>query len=214
MRVSYLRALTVLHHAFSSRTPAARAHILGRFLTCPFLRTLKHVPEGGRVLDLGAGHGTFARLAVEAGAASVIAVEPDLRKSLCPSVDPRVHFVAAFDDAVQGEFDLVSVFDVIYRIPRAEWDPIFERAFSRLAPGGTILVKELDPDDALKFAWNRAQERLWDRFFGLTLGEAFSYESRAQIEARLLKAGFVDFRAESIDAGYPHSHVAYTARRP
>ncbi|MCM2314112.1 MAG: class I SAM-dependent methyltransferase [Thermoanaerobaculia bacterium] len=214
MRVSYLRALTVLHHSFSSRTPAARAHILGRFLTCPFLRTLRHVPEGGRVLDLGAGHGTFARLAIEAGAASVVAVEPDLRKSLAPSVHPRVRFVAAFDDAVRGEFDLVSVFDVIYRIPRADWDPILERASARLSPGGVLLIKELDPENQLKFAWNRAQERLWDRFFGLTLGEAFNYETRAQIEERLLKAGLVDFRAESIDAGYPHSHVVYTARRP
>lgn len=214
MRVSYLRALTLLHHTFSSRTPAARAHILGRFLTCPFLRTLQHVPAGGRVLDIGAGHGTFARLAIEAGAASVVAVEPDLRKSLAPTIDPRIRFVAAFDDAVRGEFDLVSVFDVIYRIPPVEWDPIFERAYTRLAPGGTILVKELDPEDWLKFAWNRAQERLWDRLVGLTLGEAFSYESRAQIEERLLRAGFVDFKAESIDAGYPHSHVAYTARRP
>lgn len=213
MRVSYLRALTVLHHTFSSRPPAARGHILGRFLTCPFLRTLQHVPEGGRVLDIGAGHGTFARLAIEAGAAYVVAVEPDLRKSLSPPVHPRVRFVAAFDDAVRGEFDLVTVFDVMYRIPQGGWDAIFERAYARLAPGGVLLIKELDPEDRLKFAWNRAQERLWDRFLGLTLGGAFSYETRAQIEGRFQRAGFVDFRAESIDAGYPHSHVVYTARR-
>lgn len=213
MRVSYLRALTVLHHTYSSRPAAARAHILGRFLTCPFLRTLKHVPAGGRVLDIGAGHGTFARLAIEAGAASAVAVEPDLRKSLSPPIHPRVRTIAAFDDAITGLFDLVAIFDVLYRIPADHWDPILSRAHARLASGGLILVKEQDPDDRLKFAWNRAQERLWDKLFGLTLGEAFSYEGRAAIAARLERAGFIGFHAEPIDAGYPHSHVIYTARK-
>lgn len=214
MRVSYLQALMVLHQTFSSRTPAARIHILGRFLTCPFLRTLKHVPEGARVLDIGAGHGTFARLAVEAGAACVVAVEPDMRKALAPKLHPSIRVVAAFDAAVRGEFDLVTMFDVLYRVPRSEWDPLFERIHSRLAPGGIILVKELDPEDRMKFAWNRAQEWISDRFLGLTLGEEFSYETGAQLEERLGRAGFASFRAESIDAGYPHSHVVYTAKKP
>lgn len=165
------------------------------------------------MLDVGSGHGLFARLAVEAGAASVVAVEPDLRKTLAPPVHPRVRTVAAFDDAIGGAFDLVSLFDVIYRIPLDAWDPLFERARQRLRPGGLLLVKELDPEGGLKFAWNRAQERLWDRFVGMTLGDAFSYESAADLEARLARIGFASFRAEAIDAGYPHPHVLYTARR-
>lgn len=214
MRLSYLRALTVLHQTYSSRPPAVRAHILGRFLTCPFLRTLAHVPRDCRVLDIGAGHGTFARLAIEAGAASAIGVEPDLRKSLAPPIHPRVRMVAGFDDAVAGQFDLVAIFDVLYRIPREYWDPIFERAFTRLAPGGLLLVKELDPESRLKFAWNRTQERLWDVLFGLTLGDAFSYERGDQFAQRLARVGFQHFDSEPIDRGYPHSHVIYTARKP
>ncbi|MGK2858031.1 MAG: class I SAM-dependent methyltransferase [Thermoanaerobaculia bacterium] len=213
MRVSYLRALTVLHHTFSSRSPAARAHILGRFLTCPFLRTLHHVPVGGRVLDIGAGHGTFARLAIEAGAASVVAVEPDLRKALAPPVHTQVRFVAAFDDSLAGEFDLVTMFDVLYRVPKTDWDALFTRVRSRLSPDGVLLIKELDPEDPLKFAWNRGQEWLSDRFLGLTLGAEFSYETRNRLEERLTRAGFAGFHAESIDAGYPHSHVIYTSRK-
>ncbi len=213
MRISYLHALLVLHRTFSSYPAGQRVHILGRFLTCPFLRTLQHVPEGGRVLDIGAGHGTFARLAIEAGAREVVAVEPDLRKTLGGFRHPGVSFVAAFDDAVAGSFDLITIFDVLYRMPSCEWDPLFARVHERLSPGGSLLIKEIDPEIRLKFAWNRTQERLWDRCFGLTLGSDFSYETRDQIRARLERAGFTSFATEEIGAGYPHAHVVYVAGR-
>jgi SAM-dependent methyltransferase len=52
-----------------------------RFLTCPFLRVLRSVPPGARVLDVGAGHGVFSVLAANRRA-RVVAVEPDVRKVL------------------------------------------------------------------------------------------------------------------------------------
>jgi SAM-dependent methyltransferase len=213
MRVSYFRALAVLHNAFSVRPIPARAHVLIRFLTCPFLRALRHVRPGFRILDVGAGHGTFARLAIEAGAAEVIAVEPDLRKLFPVLRDPKIHWVAAFDDAVRGEFDLVAIFDVLYRIPFDQWDGILSRAFSRLRPGGTLLIKELDPDDKIKFGWNRIQEHLNDQFLGVTLGPGFNYETLEAFRQRLERAGFSSIEVEDIGAGYPHSHVVVLARK-
>src|ERR1043165_1851147 len=78
--VDVIRALIVLHRAFSRFSARTRLHTLGRFLTCPFLRVVKHVPAGAAVLEIGAGHGVFATLAHARGAARVVAVEPDLRK--------------------------------------------------------------------------------------------------------------------------------------
>ena len=74
------------------------------------------------------------------------------------------------------------------------------------------LIKELDPENRAKQLWNRTQERISDRV-GLTLGEAFSYETRGQIRDRLLKAGFAGFEAVEIGAGYPHAHILYVGRR-
>ena len=213
MRISFLRALVVLHRTFSFHPAGQRVHILGRFLTCPFLRTLHHVQAGGRVLDIGAGHGTFARLAIEAGAREVVAVEPDLRKVLGGFRQPGIRFVAAFDDAVGGTFDLITIFDVLYRMPISEWDSLISRTHSRLSTGGRLLIKEIDPGLRMKFAWNRAQERLWDKLFGLTLGTEFTYETREQFRTRLARAGFTSVAVEEIDAGYPHGHVSYVAER-
>jgi SAM-dependent methyltransferase len=142
-----------------------------------------------------------------------VALDPDRRKLFGTFRHPRVRFVAGYLDAVGGRFDAVALLDVLYRFPIGEWDDLLAAVNARLRPGGRLLLKDLDPGRRWKQRWNRAQERVSDRL-GLTLGEAFSYESRERVLARLARAGFID--AEAIDVGrwYPHAHVLYLARRP
>lgn len=204
----------MIRRTYGAAPPATRFHVLGRFLTCPFLRVLGQLPPGSRVLDLGAGHGIFAHLALAGGARSVVAVEPDRRKIffICPRSGPRpgLSVVGGYDNAVAGAFDAITLFDVLYRFPTEEWDGFFRSVLARLAPGGVFLIKELDPENRVKQFWNRTQERISDRV-GLTLGEAWSYETRGQIRERLLRAGFERFEAVEIGAGYPHAHILYKA---
>jgi len=200
--------LIVLHRAFRHRGAKTRLHILLRFLTCPFLRVLRAVPRDARVLDIGAGHGLFARLVAARGARWVVAVEPDARK--VQPVD-GVSFVMGFDDVVRGQFDVITIIDVLYKIPIAEWQPLLERCAARLAPGGLLIIKEQDPTARVKNGWNRIQEWLASKMH-LTLGESFSYETPAAFAARLERGGF-GVHIKRIDFGYPHPHVLFTARR-
>ena len=209
-----VRALRLLHHTFHQHPPGQRVHILGRFLTAPFLRTIDVIPQGARVLDIGSGHGTYPRLIAEERASEVIAVEPDLRKTLTAFRHPRVRFVCGFDDCVRGQFDAIVIYDVIYRLPPEERDRLFARVFERVRPGGLFVLKDLDPSSRLKWQWNRMQESIMDRFFGLTIGEGFYIDSREGIAGRMERAGFVDFEWKRVDAFYPHAHIIYTARRP
>jgi SAM-dependent methyltransferase len=213
MASGFFGSLALVRRTFAAAPLPTRAHVVGRFLTCPFLRVLDALPSGARILDLGAGHGTFARLAVERGASRVVAVEPDVRKVLPTFRHPRIQFVTGYGDAVAGAFDAVTIFDVLCRVPIAGWDGILRTAFDRLAPGGVFLLKEIDPEESLKGAWNRAQERIAD-LLGMTLGDAFSYETRGQMRERLTRVGFERFEAVEIGAGYPHAHILYIARKP
>ncbi len=188
--------------------------MLIRFLTCPFVRTLDVIPRGGRMVDIGAGHGLYASLAIHEGARKVIAVEPDLRKSLLPVPLAGLTKVAGFDDCVRGAFDAIVVYDATYRMPIDYRVALYERIFRRLKPGGTFILKDMDPERGLKMRWARIQEWLSDTFLGVSIGSGFIYQSRAEVEATLRGIGFEEFRARAIDAGYPHSHILYTARRP
>ena len=160
------------------------------------------------MLEIGAGHGLFSRLAAARGLRAV-AVEPDIRK--IGKVD-GVRYVAAFDQAVRGKFDVVAIVDVLYAIPLAAWDEILTRAYERLTPGGVLLVKEMDPAATLKNRWNAFQEFLSMRLLGITMAETFNYESREAFSARLKRIGFSEVSSSRIDFGYPHPHIAYAAK--
>ncbi len=206
-------ALRLLHQTFHHYPPLARLHILGRFLSAPFLRTLDAIPPGSRVLDIGAGHGMLARLIAEDPAASVVALEPDLRKMLGAYRHPRVRRVAGLDEAIRGTFDVVTLYDVLYRIPPAERDALFRRIYARVRPGGTFVLKDIDPSLRLKFRWNQFQENVADKL-GLSLGDQFSNDTIGEITERMTRAGFTGLEWKRIDRGYPHGHILYTARRP
>lgn len=215
MSTHYVTALLQLHRAFSHYPAGARAHILVRFFTAPFLRTLDAVPRGSRVLEIGAGHGSYAELITRNGIArEVIAVEPDLRKSLLPMRNPQVRWVAGFDSCIRGEFDAVVIYDATYRIPLDERVAMYRRSFTRLRPGGTFVLKDLDPEHKFKMSWARFQEWLSDHFLHISIGSGFIYQTRGEVEQTLASIGFVDFKVAEVDRGYPHSHIIYTARKP
>ena len=203
----------LLSHAFARAPLAVRCHVLGRYVTCPFRPLLAQLPAGARLLDLGGGHGIFARLALAAGAREAWVVEPDRRKLLPPVPAPGLRQVVARGEALAGDFDVVAVVDVLYRLPFAEWPAFLAGARERLVPGGLFLLKEIDPEARGKGRWNRVQERLADAV-GLTVGEGFSYEPRARVAARLEAAGFAQVRTVDLGRGYPHAHLLYAARRP
>jgi hypothetical protein len=148
---------------------------------------------------------------------TVVAVEPDLRKLLGGGRFPdAVRWVCGYLNSVGAagsRFGAVAMLDVLYRVPMAAWDELLLQLLDRLAPGGTLLLKEIDPSHRLKGLINRLQERFADAV-GLTLGDAFSYEAPGAMRARLERLGFVDVEVVDLGRGYPHAHVLYKARRP
>lgn len=214
MSPSYLDAARFLRRVYRRYPLGHRLHVVVRYLTCPFVRTLGEAPAGGRLLEIGAGHGIYSYLVARDNARRVYAVEPDLRKAVHPEHAPGVQWIAGFDDAVRGTFDTIVIYDATYRMSIDYRTRLYRRVFDRLRPGGTFILKDMDPGHAWKMKWARFQEWLSDTFLKVSIGEGFIYQTRAEVESTLKAIGFERFTARAIDSGYPHPHIIYTARRP
>lgn len=213
MPMRTLDALRFLHGVYHRYPAGHRLHVLIRFFSCPFLRTLGDVPAGARMLEIGAGHGIYCYLMARDGSRQVLAVEPDTRKSV-QAHTAGVRWIAGFDDCVRGSFDAIVIYDATYRMPIDYRTALYRRVYERLRPGGTFVLKDMDPERRLKMSWARVQEWLSDKLLKVSLGSGFIYQTRGEVEATLRSLGFTEFRARAIDRGYPHPHIIYTARRP
>jgi cyclopropane fatty-acyl-phospholipid synthase-like methyltransferase len=214
MSIGYVRALRILHRAFGHYPASHRLHILIRFLTCPFSRTIDDIPAGARVLEIGSGHGLYAVLIAEERAREVVAVDPDLKKSILPTPSPKIRKIAGYDDCVRGTFDAIVIYDATYRMSLDVRRELFSRVLERLKPGGIFLWKDMDPEHAAKIRWARFQEWLSDTLLRISLGSGFVHQTRAESAAMLEGIGFTDVHARAIDRGYLHPHLLYTAKRP
>ncbi|HEX2121458.1 MAG TPA: hypothetical protein VHL59_07435, partial [Thermoanaerobaculia bacterium] len=110
-------------------------------------------------------------------------------------------------------FDTIAIYDATYRMSIPYRTELYRRVYERLAPGGTFLFKDMDPEHRLKMKWARLQEWLSDTLLKVSLGSGFVYQNRTEVEATLSRIGFVDIKARAIDRGYPHPHIIYTARK-
>lgn len=166
------------------------------------------------MLEIGAGHGIYSYLASRDRSRRVYAVEPDLRKSVHPEHAPGVQWIAGFDDCVRGTFDTIVIYDATYRMPIDYRTELYRRVFDLLRPGGTFILKDMDPAHRWKMKWARVQEWLSDTFLHVSIGSGFIYQTREEVEATLRGIGFEGFTAREIDTGFPHPHIIYSARRP
>ncbi|MBI3552384.1 MAG: glycosyltransferase [Elusimicrobia bacterium] len=194
-------------------------HTVLRRASCPFDYLENLVPRRGRVLDVGCGHGLFAhRMAAGSPERQVAGWDPDARKLALarrhlPAL-PNLRFLPEPAFPVLTQIDAVTVVDVLQYLPAAEKDSFVRRCRDRLAPGGLLLIKEIDTRPMWKYAWTRLQESL-ALALGLTRTPSGSkrlyFEPAQRHLERLASLGFaVRVLTPRTRLPYPHVIIAGT----
>jgi len=199
-----------------------RLHVRGRFRTCPVALIDAEVPRGGRVLEVGCGHGLItAYLALSSRDREVTGVDIDARKIAVAShaqshVDPQAahleFHLATSGDVPEGPWDAIVIVDVLYLLDRTAEFALLDACVERLAPGGVLVVKETDVAPRWKHWVAGAQEVVATKILRITAGSSLSFTPIAQI-AEHLRTLDLDVTTRRVDKGYLYPHALVVARR-
>lgn len=196
-----------------------RFHVAVRWRSCPFPQVEAQVPRAGRILDVGCGHGVFSLfLAARAHERQVTGIDIDADKLASARLAATragvpVTFAEATDGRLpDGPWDAITVVDVLYLLgPDAAVD-LVRRAASALAPGGALVVKEIDVRPRWKYELSRLQEVVSTRVTRITAGEAVAFVPPDAIAEAMGEAGLTA-RQLPIGRGSLHPHVLVIGRR-
>jgi 2-polyprenyl-3-methyl-5-hydroxy-6-metoxy-1,4-benzoquinol methylase len=191
-----------------------------RVAICPLDAVVDEVPRGSRVLDVGCGGGLLLGVLHQTGRlregvgfdVSAPAIEVAQRMAARVRSGDRAaappllefHRCRAEDDWPSGAFDVVTIVDVLHHVDPARQRAFFERAASRVRPGGLLVYKDMAP---------RPRWRAWaNRLHDLVMARQWIHEVDARdAESWARACGFAVSRAERINRlWYAHDLRVFT----
>ncbi|WP_426753891.1 class I SAM-dependent methyltransferase [Myxococcus sp. Y35] len=216
----------LLHQAllrYDGLPVAERFHVHARAFSAPLLALAARTP-GGRVADIGCGHGLLtALLALADPRRAVHGVDPDPRKvawarrALAGQPNVRIAEGTVEETLAReppGGFDAAVVCDVLYLLPESKWPGFLSTVHGLLRPGGRLLLKEVEGDGSWKHRKALAQEWVMVSLLGRTKASGgMALKPRGSLTRYLEDAGFAVREVVDLGAGYTTPHVLYVAER-
>lgn len=206
----------------------------GKLRGDPLYRTVLvdgSLPSGGTLVDVGCGQGLMLAVLVEAADAAragrlqgAPAAPPVFDTLVGIELRPRIAAIArgALGDRativegdarahMPGRCSAVLFFDVLHMVPAGDQETLLASAAAALAPGGTILVREVDAAAGWRFSAVHAGNWLKARAAG-NWSQTFHFRTAAQWIALAERQGFrVETRGTS--EGTPFANVLFVLTR-
>ncbi len=202
-----------------------RFHTAVRWWTAPFAALEQEVPLAGDVLEVGCGHGVFSTyLAVTSRARHVVGVDIDADK-IALARQAAAHLEPGEADVtfrvspsgevprIDGGWRCIVFADVLYLLTRERREALLAECADALAPGGLLVVKEVDTAPPVKAKAAQLQEVLATRVLRITDGDALDFPSAEELQGVLDRLGLRTM-AKRLDHGYLHPHCLVLGTRP
>lgn len=145
---------------------------------CPFDMILYCIPTGGSVFDIGCGsgfllhaasalRGTARAAGVDYNAQTIASAEQALAADF-PDGSCTLVAGATPDSWPEGEFDAVTMIDVLHHVPENMQRTFLIEAARRVRPGGVVIIKDMAKRPLFYNVMNRLHDlllaRQWIRY--------------------------------------------------
>lgn len=194
---------------FAGESASTRGHVMVRAETCPLDNVIMRVPNGGRVLDLGCGHGLVSMaMALDDPTRTVVGVDLDHNKiaeaQRVAGALP-IEFVQGDGSVPPGPWDAITIIDVLYLLGPERSRELIQRSVSELSAGGRLLVHNSDSAPRWKWWIALLQEYVSVRLTRITKGAKIRFLSQTDIDTWMREAGLA-VESVPVDYGYVHPH--------
>ena len=194
-----------------------RLFTLARHLLAPLDRVALEVPNSGRILDLGCGHGLFTNLlALGSGERQILGVDPSREKLAVArrssaNLSTVRYLEGRIEDVSDKGFDAITILDVLYLLPDQVKLGVLRRCRELIGPHGLVLVKTNDTRPLWQFSIVRIEEELMVRVLSLTMGGELHFRGVDEYCSIIRAAGF-EPSVDYLDSRLPIPHRLYICR--
>ena len=190
----------------------------GKLLGDPvYAAVLEALPASGRVLDVGCGEGyLLCAIRTAAPALELNGIDHDVRRvrlahrALADQSDVCL-VTGDIRTSVFHRADLVTLLDVLHYMPVVDQDDVLLRAAAALLPGGTLIVRDVEPGRGVRSMMAIGAERL-ARIVGRHRGDGLHYRPSDET-ASVLRASGLQVDASRCDQGTPFANQLLIASK-
>jgi 2-polyprenyl-3-methyl-5-hydroxy-6-metoxy-1,4-benzoquinol methylase len=174
------------------------------------------LPDEGRILDVGCGFGLFAAYFGQTGTRrEIVGVDPDARRVKLAShvaanlslTNHEFHVGDVRSAPLHGPFAAAYVLDVMHHIPSRDQRAVLERLRDLLAPGGTLLIKDITTEPYYELLFTELLDRVM-----VGWNEELTYRHHKEWGAMLAELGF-KVRIVRVPDILPYPHVVIAATK-
>ena len=116
-------------------------------------------------------------------------------------------------DAPSETYDCVSVTDVLYCVPLAQWPEFLAHCTRTLKKGGLLIIKEVTNRPRWQHLLSYAQETLAIKVTKMTKGTSPHFESMDTYRSHIDKSEAWVYHSERLVSWRPYPHCLFLARK-
>ncbi|MDO8619147.1 MAG: class I SAM-dependent methyltransferase [Candidatus Daviesbacteria bacterium] len=191
-----------------------------RKLTIPFNEIAKYVPNNGKILDVGCGHGAFSRMmAQRCPQLSVLGIDPsDYKITIAKSKSLNItnlRYRTSYLKNIHTKFDCIVIMDVLYLFPPNEKIKTLQLCYKLLNKNGVLILSEIDNRQNLMFRLLFLEEILMVKILKYTYSDnrgLFFLDGKNYLK-EFKKIGFKIISKKTIRGALPYQHILYVGKK-